>query len=388
MRYFIIAGEASGDLHASHLMRALRERDAAAEFYFYGGDRMIEVGGTCLCHYRSISYMGFVTVLRHLRTILRAMRDCKRSVLCVNPDVVILVDYPGFNLSIAKFVKMRTQIPVYYYILPKVWAWKEKRVRKIRAYLDERYSILPFETDFFEGKHQCPVHYIGNPSVDEVCRFQKTHPVNRSAFLAEHGLEDKPVIALLPGSRLQEIKDNFRRMVLAAFPYVERGYQLLVAGTADIPDAYYAGLLKGLSVCLDGGGVRVLRQQTYPLLQYAEAALVTSGTATLETALFRVPQVVCYYAPLGRIVRAVKPHFLKVKYISLVNLILDRELVTELIGDRVNPETMRKELSLVLSGGNRREKVLQGYEEMIRILGESGAAERAADMMLSSLGAR
>lgn len=385
MRYFLIAGEASGDLHASQLMRALRNLDADAEFFFYGGDRMISAGGTCLCHYRTIAYMGFIPVLLHLRTILRAMRNCKHAILRIQPDVVILVDYPGFNLSIAEFVKVQTHIPVYYYILPKVWAWKEKRVRKIKTYLDERYSILPFEKAFFEGKHHCPIHYIGNPSVDEVHRFLDTSSVCRADFLSANGLEDKPVIALLPGSRLQEIKDNFRRMVLAALPYVKQGYQLVVAGAPDISDDYYSHFLKGISPSLLQDGLHVLRQQTFPVLQHAEAALVTSGTATLETALFRVPQVVCYYAPMGRLVRAVKPHFLKIKYISLVNLILDRELVRELIGDEVNVETLRRELSLILSGGEKRESILQGYDEMIRLLGEPGAPERAADRIVSSL---
>ena len=251
--------------------------------------------------------------------------------------------------------------------------------------MDERYSILPFEKAFFEGKHHCPIHYIGNPSVDEVHRFLDTSSVCRADFLSANGLEDKPVIALLPGSRLQEIKDNFRRMVLAALPYVEQGYQLVVAGAPDISDDYYSRFLKGISPSLLQDGLHVLRQQTFPVLQHAEAALVTSGTATLETALFRVPQVVCYYAPMGRLVRAVKPHFLKIKYISLVNLILDRELVRELIGDDVNVETLRQELSLILSGGEKRESILQGYDEMIRLLGEPGAPERAADRIVSSL---
>ena len=234
MKYFLIAGEPSGDLHASNLMRALQAKDIAAEFVFYGGDKMKSVGGRCLRHYKEIAYMGFIPVLMHLRTILHAMKTCKRAIVEEKPDVVILIDYPGFNLSIARFLKEKTTIPVHYYILPKVWAWKEKRVKQLKAFVDERFSILPFEVPFFEGKHQCDIHYIGNPSVDEVVAYQEEHPADRLSFLSENKMEDKPIIALLPGSRVQEIKDNFQRMVTAVVPYIEKGYQVVVVGAPDI----------------------------------------------------------------------------------------------------------------------------------------------------------
>ncbi len=385
MRYFLIAGEASGDLHAANLMRALKEKDATAEFFFYGGDRMAAVGGECLCHYRSIAYMGFISVLLHLRTILKAMKACKKSIVETHPDVVILVDYPGFNLLMAKFVKEHTSIPVYYYILPKVWAWKERRVERIKAWVDERFSILPFEIPFFETKHNCPIHYIGNPSVDEICEYQRTHPTDRVSFLRMNGLADNPIIALLPGSRVQEIKDNFSRMVMASLPYMERGYQLIVAGVPEISDYDYRKYLEKAGVVVPDKNFSILKEQTFAILQNAEVALVTSGTATLETALFNVPQVVCYYVPFGKLIRKIKPYFLKVKYISLVNLMLDREIVRELIGDEVNGDMIRGELSHILSGGDKRAEMLSGYEEMIERFGASGAPQHAAELMLKLL---
>ena len=385
MKYFLIAGEASGDLHASNLMQAIKEQDASATFVFYGGDKMTAVGGKCLCHYRNIAFMGFIPVLMHLKTILRAMKACKKAIVEENPNVVILVDYPGFNLSIAKFVKENTSIPVYYYILPKVWAWKEKRTEKIKAYVDECFSILPFEVPFFEEKHQCKIHYVGNPSVDEICEYQKTHPAERPQFLTRNGMKDKPIIALLPGSRMQEIKDNFLRMVKAALPYAEKGYQLVVAGAPDIADNDYWQYLDRENIALPQESFFILREQTFAILQNAEAALVTSGTATLETALLRVPQVVCYYIPMGKWVRKIKPYFLKVKYISLVNLTVNKELVRELIGDEVNPAMMRYELSQILVDGNRRTSVAEGYDEMTRQLGEAGAPRHAAEMICKLL---
>lgn len=386
MKYFLIAGEPSGDLHASNLMRALQAKDIAAEFVFYGGDKMKSVGGRCLRHYKEIAYMGFIPVLMHLRTILHAMKTCKRAIVEEKPDVVILIDYPGFNLSIARFLKEKTTIPVHYYILPKVWAWKEKRVKQLKAFVDERFSILPFEVPFFEGKHQCDIHYVGNPSVDEVVAYQEEHPADRLSFLSENKMGDKPIIALLPGSRVQEIKDNFQRMVTAVVPYIEKGYQVVVAGAPDISDTEYEQCLhNGLSQIVHNTAFRILRGQTFAVLQQAEAAVVTSGTAALETALFRVPQVVCYYIPVGKLIRMIKPYFLHVKYISLVNLILDRELVRELIGDEVNPEMIQRELSRIVKNGDNREEMLRGYEEMTQRLGPAGAPVRAAETMCDLL---
>jgi len=386
MKYFLIAGEASGDLHASNLMRALQAKDNAAEFVYYGGDRMKDVGGTCLCHYKDIAYMGFIPVLLHLKTILRAMKACKEAIVEAKPDVVILIDYPGFNLSIAKFLKSKTTIPVYYYILPKVWAWKEKRVKQLKAFVDERFSILPFEVPFFEDKHQCDIHYIGNPSVDEIVAYQKWHPADRLNFLARNKMEDKPIIALLPGSRLQEIKDNFQRMVTAVVPYIEKGYQVVVAGAPDITDTEYGKYLHGTpALTAQHTAFHILRGQTFAILQHAEAAVVTSGTAALEAALFHVPQVVCYYIPAGKLIRMIKPYFLRVKYISLVNLILDRELVRELIADEANPATIRQELSRIVENGDKRAEILRGYEEMTQRIGPAGAPVRAAEVMYGLL---
>lgn len=282
MKYYLIAGEASGDLHASRLMRALKEADAEASFRFFGGDCMAAVGGERVKHYRELAYMGFVPVLLHLGTILSNMKMCKRDIVRWQPDVVILVDYPGFNLGIAKFIKARTDIPVFYYISPKIWAWKEYRIKNIKRDVDELFSILPFEVEFFENKHNYPIHYVGNPTADEVREF-------RSGYDGAFRPYGKPIIALLAGSRRQEIKDNLPAMIKAAEPFANN-YQLVVAGAPGIDKDYYSRFTRGTSADIVFG-------QTYPLLANSTAALVTSGTATLETALFHVPQVVCYETP-------------------------------------------------------------------------------------------
>ncbi|MBQ8949180.1 MAG: lipid-A-disaccharide synthase, partial [Prevotella sp.] len=321
MRYYLIAGEASGDLHASHLMRSLKEIDKEADFRFFGGDLMSEVGGTRVRHYRELAYMGLIPVLMHLPTILKNMRFCKQDIQSWQPDCVILVDYPGFNLDIAKYVhsqrqKANGQKPkIFYYISPKIWAWKEYRIKNIRRDVDELFSILPFEVDFFEKKHHYPIHYVGNPTADEVRELS-------SSTLHTPPSSEK-VIALLAGSRKQEIKDNLPAMIEAVKPYV-KDYRVVLAGAPGIEPAYYEPFMAG-------SGVEVVHGKTYDLLSQAHAALVTSGTATLEAALFNVPQVVCYKLPLPKIARVVRRHLIKVPYISLVNLIADREVVTELL---------------------------------------------------------
>ena len=383
MKYFLIAGEASGDLHASRLMQALRNIDDKAEFRFYGGDRMSAAGGMCLCHYRKIAYMGFIPVLLHARTILRAMKTCKQSILHWNPDVVILVDYPGFNLSIAKFVRRHTGIPVYYYISPKIWAWKEHRIRQIRENVSELFSILPFEIPFFEEKHHYPIHYVGNPSVDEITQFKNTYHESSADFAGRYGLSPRqPIIALLPGSRKQEVKDNLRRMGKAAEPFVSKGYQIVIAGVTDLPRSYYVQHCPMLET---DAAFHLIEEATYPLLMHAEAALVTSGTATLETALIGTPQAVCYYAPLGMLVRFLKRHLLHVPYISLVNLILGREVVPELIADQMNIRQLRSHLAGIIKGGSLRTAMLEGYHEMSRKLGSDGSSARTARMMFALL---
>ncbi|MEG1563678.1 MAG: lipid-A-disaccharide synthase [Bacteroides sp.] len=375
MKYYFIVGEASGDLHASHLMAALKEEDGEADFRFFGGDLMAAVGGTLVKHYKDLAYMGFVPVLLHLRTIFANMKRCKEDIVAWQPDVVILVDYPGFNLDIAKFLRARTQIPVYYYIAPKIWAWKEYRIKNIKRDVNELFSILPFEVAFFEGKHQYPIHYVGNPTVDEVTAFRAAHPETFADFIRTRALADKPIIALLAGSRKQEIKDNLPRMLqaAAAFPH----HQLVLAGAPSIPMEYYRQYI-------GEADVKILFGQTYPLLQQAQAALVTSGTATLEAALFRVPQVVCYYTGLGRLFTFLRKYILKVRFVSLVNLIADKEVVKELIFEAMTVDAMQTELKKILQQPDRAQ-MLDGYEEIARRLGPSGAPRLAAREMIRLL---
>ena len=375
MKYYLIVGEASGDLHASHLMAALKEEDPRAEFRFFGGDMMAAVGGTMVKHYKELAYMGFIPVLLHLRTIFANMKRCKEDIVAWSPDVVILVDYPGFNLDIAKFVHAKTKIPVYYYISPKIWAWKEYRIKNIRRDVDELFSILPFEVEFFEG-HQYPIHYVGNPTVDEVTAFKAANTETFADFISDNELADKPIIALLAGSRKQEIKDNLPDMIRAASAFPD--YQLVLAAAPGISPEYYAEFVKGTNL-------QVIFGRTYRLLQQADVALVTSGTATLETALFRVPQAVCYHTPVGKLVSFLRKHILKVKFISLVNLIAGREVVKELVADTMTVENMRNELKRLLFQEDYRRKMLDGYEEMARLLGPAGAPRHAAREMVKLL---
>lgn len=375
MKYYLIVGEASGDLHASHLMAALKEEDPRAEFRFFGGDMMAAVGGTMVKHYKELAYMGFIPVLLHLRTIFANMKRCKEDIVAWAPDVVVLVDYPGFNLDIAKFVHAKTKIPVYYYISPKIWAWKEYRIKNIRRDVDELFSILPFEVEFFEG-HQYPIHYVGNPTVDEVTAFKAANPETFADFISDNELADKPIIALLAGSRKQEIKDNLPDMIRAASAFPD--YQLVLAAAPGISPEYYAEFVKGTNL-------QVIFGRTYRLLQQADVALVTSGTATLETALFRVPQVVCYHTPVGKLASFLRKHILKVKFISLVNLIAGREVVRELVADTMTVENMRNELKRLLFQEDYRRKMLDGYEEMARLLGPAGAPRHAAREMVKLL---
>lgn len=383
MKYYLIAGEASGDLHASHLMKSLREVDAHAEFRFFGGDLMAAEGGTMVKHYRELAYMGFIPVLLHLPTILRNMKMCRQDIAAWAPDVVILVDYPGFNLNIAKFLKQHTRIPAYYYISPKIWAWKEYRIKNIRRDIAELFSILPFEKAFFEGKHHYPIHYVGNPTASEVAAFRRSYAETRETFCRRNGLDaSRPIIALLAGSRRQEIKDNLPTMARVAAEF--GGYQLVLAGAPAIDDDYYAPFLAPSS----SAQVHLVKNQTYALLSHAHAALVTSGTATLETALFRVPQVVCYETPLPRFIGYMRKKVLKVKYISLVNLIADREVVPELVADTFTPSLIRQELSRILEGTARRQ-MLEGYDDVARILGNMNAPDETARIiskLLSSKG--
>ena len=377
MKYYLIVGEASGDLHASNLMSAIKEMDTHAEFRFFGGDLMKAVGGTCVKHYKEMAYMGFIPVLLHLRTIFKNMDICKKDIVQWKPDVVILVDYPGFNLKIAEFVKKATDIPVYYYISPKIWAWKEYRIKNIKRDVDELFSILPFEIEFFES-HQYPIHYVGNPCVDAVESFRKEHSESLSKFVLANQLEQKPIIALLAGSRVQEIKDNLPDM-LEAIKHFTGEYQLVLAGAPGIDPAYYQKFVK------KDIPLKIVFGQTYCLLQQASAALVTSGTATLETALFRVPQVVCYHTPIGKVISFLRKHVLKVKYISLVNLVAGKEIVRELVADTMTVQNIRAEVDAILNDKSYRQIMLDNYDDMLKVLGPSGASRQAAEKMIKLL---
>ena len=380
MKYYLIAGEASGDLHASRLMQSLRQNDPEAQFRFIGGDEMQAVGGTLVRHYRELAYMGFIPVLLHLRTILRNMRLCKKDIVAWQPDVVILVDYPGFNLSIAEFVKARTRIPVFYYISPKIWAWKEHRIKNIRRDVSELFSILPFEKDFFEKKHHYPIHYVGNPTVQEVNAFKEKAMMRNDDFLRHNMLSpQKPIIAILCGSRKQEIKDNLPAMLEVTDDYADR-YQIVVAGAPSIEHDYYRQFTKGHQASVLQAGL------TYQLLFNAHAALVTSGTATLETALFRVPQVVCYGMRMAVVFGWLRKLLLKVKYVSLVNLIADREVVPELVADSFSVSNIRRELSAILEGPQR-SSMMKGYDEVATKLGNDVAPDNASHIIVGLLSA-
>ncbi len=379
MKYYLIAGEASGDLHASRLMQALKERDASADFRFFGGDMMAAVGGTRVKHYRELAYMGFIPVLMHLRSIFRNMALCKKDIMEYAPDALILVDYPGFNLNIAKYVHSHTQLPVYYYISPKIWAWKEYRIKNIRRDVDEMFSILPFEVDFYENKHHYPIHYVGNPTAEEVAEFKRQYTETETEFKRANNLSMKPIIALLAGSRKQEIKDNLPYMVRAAKSVASTRFQIVVAGAPGIDPAYYSHFVKG-------SGVKVVYGKTYALLSHARAAAVTSGTATLETALFQVPQVVCYKTPVPKLISFLRRHLLKVRYISLVNLIAGHEVVKELVADTFSEANIAEELSLLAGDTPTRAAMLRHYGELKTALGEKCAADNAAKIMTEMIG--
>lgn len=373
MKYYLIVGEASGDLHASRLMRSLKKVDEFAEFRFFGGDLMAAEGGTRVKHYKELAYMGFVPVLLHLRTIFSNMKMCKEDIVKWKPDVVILVDYPGFNLNIAKFLKKKTNIPAYYYISPKIWAWKEWRIRSIRRDIAEMFSILPFEVPFYEKKHHYPIHYVGNPTAQEVNEFRAGYQQSFEEFCTENQLDThRPILALLAGSRLQEIKDNLPAMIEVAERFED--FQMVLAGAPSIEDKYYEQFVKGTPV-------RMVRNKTYQLLSHSTAALVTSGTATLETALFNVPQVVCYETPLPRLVRFAFDHIMSCKHISLVNLIADKEVVQEMFADRFKVDAIADQLYQLLPGMEGRKRMLAEYQVVRERLGNLMAPDEAATVM-------
>lgn len=371
MKYYIIAGEASGDLHASNLMQSLKELDPQADFRYFGGDLMAAQGGTLVKHYRELAYMGIIPVMLNLGTILSNLSLCKKDIEQYRPDVVILVDYPGFNLKIAKFVKEKLGIPIHYYISPKVWAWKEYRVKSFKKYVDEMYCILPFETDFYK-KHNYPVHYVGNPTVDAIAN-RKYKDETFDDFIKVNNLPHKPIIALLAGSRKQEISGNLPVMLKSLKGYAE-DYQFVIAGAPGISPEFYEPFIKDFPVTL-------FFNQTYRILAHSEAAMVASGTATLEAALLNVPQVVCYQTPMPTLSHWAFEHILHTPYISLVNLICNHEVVKEYFAKTFTVDNVRRELTQLLHVQNYRKTMQGNYAEMREILGSSGASNRVAELI-------
>ena len=373
MKYYIIAGEPSGDLHGSNLMRGLQAEDSEAQFRFWGGDKMAEVGGAenLAKHYRETSFFGIAQVLRNLKTIFGQIDECKRDIEAYNPDVLILIDYPSFNMRIAKWAKVKG-LKVYYYIAPKVWAWKEWRVKEIRKYVDRLYTIFPFETDYFRSKGIEPV-FCGNPLCDSIAQYKAQMP-SREEFLREGGLDERPIVALLAGSRRSEIKDNLADMVAISQNFPQ--YQFVVAAVPWIEREMYDKILSGTAV-------KFVCNKTYDTLIYAEAAIVTSGTATLETALIGTPEIVMYHIP--KLYEWLRPLVLKIPYISLVNINLNRECVREIVVNKVNVAAVSEELHAILEGGAKRTKMLAEFAELQEMMGGEGSSYRVAQDIVKSL---
>lgn len=369
-KFYVIAGEASGDLHGSNLMKAMLEEDATCDFRFWGGDEMTKVGGERVKHIKDLAFMGFVEVLMNLRTIMKNLKFCKEDILAYKPDALILVDYPGFNLRIAEWAKEHN-IKVIYYISPQVWAWKQNRVHTIKKVVDEMYVILPFEKEFYK-KFDFDVHYIGHPLLDAIEQFKAKQ--STEGFLEKNALSAQPIIAVLPGSRKQEVSKKLPIMLAALKSY--SNYQIIVAGAPSLDLEFYAPFLKDFS------NVHIVHNQTYDLLSNAELAVVTSGTATLETALFEVPEVVCYIG--SSISYLIAKQLIKIKYISLVNLIMDKEVVKELIQGECNPKTIAAEVDRIKVGGSKREEQLANYKLMKEILGGGGASKTIAQAVLKT----
>ena len=374
MKYYVIAGEPSGDLHGGKLMRGIAKYDAKAEFRFCGGDLMARTAGegSMLYHYTQMSFFGFVQVAKNLRTIFEQMDNVKADIESFQPDVIILIDYPAFNLRIAKWAKSRG-IRVYYYIAPKVWAWKERRVKSLRRYVDRLYTIFPFETDYFRGHGIEPV-FCGNPLVDDIAERRATLPT-REAFLKENGLEDRSIVALLAGSRLSEINANLSDMVAIARRFPD--YQFVVTAVKWLDISHYEHITAGVE------NVKIVVDRTQETLAMADAAIVCSGTATLETALMRIPEVVLYHVPW--LYEKLKPYFLRIPYISLVNINLRREAVRELVKARLDVEEAAKELRSILPGGSERERMLADFETLSTMIGKEGASDRFAEDIVNTL---
>lgn len=376
MKYFIIAGEASGDLHASGLLKALKRRDHDAEFMGLGGDLMEDAGCKLVKHYRDMAYMGFIAVITHFGKIMQNMKDCKNAISEFKPDIVILVDYPSFNLQIAEFVKKNLPgVPVHYYIAPKLWAWKEYRLKNIKKYVDRVYSILPFEIEWF-GKRGYQVDYVGNPCADAVYN-RPDQDESFDSFVTSQYLDNKPIIALLAGSRVQEIKSSLPKM-LEATKNIE-GYQLVIAGAPSIYDKLYEKIITE-----SGAKASVVRDSTYRLLSQAKVAVVCSGTATLETALIGTPQTVVYHIGGGKLVHKILNIFIHVDQVSLVNLIADRKMVKELIIENFTPEKVEAEVRRLLTD-EAQTQMKADYAELRKIVGDAGVGDRAAEKIIEAI---
>lgn len=370
MKYYIIAGEASGDLHGSNLMKALLRQDLNAEFRFWGGDLMQNVSGSLVKHYKELAFMGFLEVIMNLRTIAKNLKFCKQDIATFKPDVIVFIDYPGFNLRIAKWAKLKG-IKTHYYISPQIWAWKENRIKAIKHDVDKMYVILPFEKEFYEDKHNYPVEFVGHPLIDAIA--DRTQ-VDEYEFRAQHELNEKPIIALLPGSRKQEIRKMLSVMLCIVDDFQD--YQFVIAGAPSQEYSFYEPFI-------NNPNVHFVSNKTYDLLSVSTAALVTSGTATLETALFKVPEVVCYKSSwfsyqIGK--RLVK----HIKYISLVNLIMAKEVVTELIQNEFNTKNLKQELTIILDDYERT-KFFINYYDLEKKLGGKGASEKVATLIYNSI---
>ncbi|MFA9186692.1 lipid-A-disaccharide synthase [Flavobacterium magnesitis] len=371
MKYYIIAGEASGDLHGSNLMKSLLEQDSNADIRFWGGDLMQAVGGNLVKHYRELAFMGFVEVLFNLKTILNNIKICKEDIIQFQPDVIIFIDYPGFNMRIAKWAK-EIGIKTHYYISPQIWAWKENRINAIKRDVDKMYVILPFEKNFYEDKHHYPVEFVGHPLIDAI---QNQKQIEAATFRAENNLNEKPIIALLPGSRKQEITKMLSVMLSVVDDFPD--YQFVIAGAPSQEFSFYENFITKKNI-------KFISNKTYDLLKIAHAALVTSGTATLETALFKVPEVVCYKG--SWISYQIAKRIITLKYISLVNLIMDEEVVTELIQEDCNTKNIKKELNKILDPEYRKNLLVQ-YDTLEQKLGGTGASEKTAQLIIADLNA-
>ncbi|MFB3390120.1 lipid-A-disaccharide synthase [Flavobacterium sp. LAR06] len=369
MKYYIIAGEASGDLHGSNLMKALYEEDPQADIRFWGGDLMQKTGGTLVKHYRELAFMGFIEVVINLKTILSNITFCKKNILEFKPDVIIFIDYPGFNMRIAKWAK-ELNYKTHYYISPQIWAWKENRIKAIKQDVDKMFVILPFEKSFYEDKHHFPVDFVGHPLIDAI---QNQPPFDEAVFRKENQLGDKPIIALLPGSRKQEITKMLSVMLSVVDDF--KDYEFVIAGAPSQEYEFYKQFISNENIAF-------VSNKTYDLLRSSTAALVTSGTATLETALFKVPEVVCYKG--SNISYQIAKRIITLKYISLVNLIMDQEVVTELIQADCNTKRIKEELQKLLEP-HYREKLLKNYDILEHKLGGIGASKKTAKLIVADL---